>query len=121
MGDVAGSYSLFALLSASPIQLSANTLVPLLVLAGASGVGASFVVRHVDPRRARPLALGVAISGLLALLYVGLPLFAGYEQQFLFMPTLHVSAGIGLWCLLGLQVLALRTAWKLPVETPDGR
>jgi len=115
MGDVTRTFSLFGVFGQAQVTPSFRALAPYIVYVAATGIGAAFLFRQPDSPRARRLAIATASIGLLALLDLGWPAFTFSQQATLpFLPPVELRAGIGLWGLLVLQILAVRAARKLP-------
>jgi len=115
MGDVTRTFSLFGVFGQAQVTPSFRALAPYIVYVVATGIGAAFLFRQPDGPRARRPAIATASIGLVALLDLGWPAFTFSQQATLpFLPSVELRAGIGLWGLLVLQILAVRAARKLP-------
>jgi hypothetical protein len=86
-----------------------------LAVCAAIGVSLAFLLWH--PLGPRKLARSIAIVGFLSVIDLGWAAFVGLRQPgFFIIPAGELSACFGLWAILGLEILSMILAWRLPCE-----
>lgn len=116
MGDTALTFTIYSFFTNPQYPLTTRQAAPWAVFALMIGLGASFAFRSTELRKARTVAIVVTALALFAFLDQTLAVLKGYTQATVFfLPPIEFRAGVGLWCMLGAQAIALWQAVQFPL------
>lgn len=109
--------TLYGVIAQVGSQLSFAGWAPFLALAVCTAIGVSLTFLPWHPPGPRKLARSIGIVGFLSVIDLGWAAFIGLRQPgFFIVPASELSACFGLWAILGLEILAVILAWRLPRE-----